>query len=98
MIDFAWDGSTDSKGATAADGAYKLVEASQAGNAVTVDALQVGTVSAIVRSSGGFLLDLGSLGRVSFDSVQQINLISGKYMSFQQALSTVSIIPLRVLM
>ena len=69
---FSWDGKTDA-GATAPEGVYKFkVEASQGGSAVTVDALQIGTVSALVRSSDGFLLDLGSLGSVDFDSVYQV--------------------------
>ena len=72
VIDFAWDGKTDS-GTAAADGTYKFaVEASQGGSPVKVSALQVGTVSALVRSNNGFLLDLGSLGRVDFKDVQQI--------------------------
>ena len=72
VIDFGWDGATDS-GTTATDGTYKFtVEATQGGNAVTVTALQLGTVSALVRSSSGFLLDLGALGKVDFKNVQQI--------------------------
>jgi len=72
VFNIGWDGSTES-GTTAADGTYKFeVTASQGGSAVTVSALQVGTVSALVRSSTGFLLDLGALGSVKFDDVQQI--------------------------
>ena len=69
---FAWDGTTDA-GTKAADGAYKFkVEATQGNNSVTVGALQVGTVSALVRSASGFLLDLGALGTVDFKDVQQV--------------------------
>ena len=72
VFNIAWDGMTDAE-TTAADGTYKFsVEAVQGGNAVTVDPLQIGTVSALVRSSSGFLLDLGSLGTVDFKNVQQI--------------------------
>lgn len=72
VIDFVWDGGTES-GTKATDGTYKFtVEASQGGKPVTVDALQIGTVSALVRSKSGFLLDLGTLGRVDFKNVQQI--------------------------
>ena len=72
VLDIAWDGTTDS-GIKAADGAYTFtVEATQGSNQVTVDALQVGTVSALVRSKSGFLLDLGVLGQVDFKNVQQI--------------------------
>lgn len=69
---FAWDGMTDS-GAAAPDGIYKFeVSASSGGQPVPVESLQIGTVSALVRSKGGFLLDLGSLGAVDFRSVQQV--------------------------
>ena len=72
VIDFSWDGSTDF-GTKASDGTYKFtVEASKGGEAVTVSALQLGTVSALVRSGSSFLLDLGSLGKVDFKNVQQI--------------------------
>ena len=72
VLDIGWDGMTDA-GTKAADGTYKFtVDAVQGGNAVTVDALQIGTVSALVRSKSGFLLDLGALGTVDFKNVQQI--------------------------
>jgi len=72
VLDFAWDGKL-SDGTTAADGTYKFsVEASQGGTSVTVDPLQLGTVSALVRTSSGFLLDLGSLGTFDFAEVQQV--------------------------
>lgn len=71
-LDFSWDGKT-SAGATVADGSYKFtVEAKQGGVAVVADALQIGTVSALVRGKNGFLLDLGALGTVDFKTVQQI--------------------------
>ena len=72
VINFAWDGKDDT-GAKLADGTYKIsVEAQAGGETVKAEALQVGTVSALVRSGGGFLLDLGALGRVDFNTVQQI--------------------------
>jgi flagellar basal-body rod modification protein FlgD len=72
ILNFAWDGKT-AAGATAPDGVYKFsVEAVQSGKSVKADALQIGTVSALVRSSNGFLLDLGALGTVDFKNVQQI--------------------------
>ena len=72
VFNIGWDGSTDA-GTKAADGTYTFsVEAVQGGNKVKADALQIGTVSALVRSQGKFLLDLGSLGRVDFNDVQQI--------------------------
>ena len=72
VFNIAWDGA-QADGTKAADGNYKFtVEAVQGGNAVTATALQLGTVSALVRSSSGFLLDLGALGTVDFKDVQQI--------------------------
>ena len=72
VINFAWDGKDDA-GVKAPDGVYKIsVQALRGGEKVKTDPLQVGTVSALVRSGGGFLLDLGALGRVGFDTVQQI--------------------------
>jgi flagellar basal-body rod modification protein FlgD len=72
VLDFAWDGKL-SDGTTAKDGTYKFtVEATQGGSSVTVDALQIGTVSALVRTSSGFQLDLGSLGTFDFANVQQV--------------------------
>ena len=72
VINFAWDGKDDA-GVKAPDGVYKIsVQALRGGEKVKADPLQVGTVSALVRSGGGFLLDLGALGRVDFNTVQQI--------------------------
>ncbi|MEO8410495.1 MAG: flagellar hook assembly protein FlgD [Propionivibrio sp.] len=72
VFNIAWDGATET-GEPAADGTYTFtVSANQGGAPVEVTSLQVGTVSALVRSNGGFLLDLGALGTMSFDDVQQI--------------------------
>lgn len=69
---FAWDGK-DADGNVMKDGNYTFtVEASAAGKKVTSTAMQIGTVSAVVRSSNGFLLDLGALGDVALKDVQQI--------------------------
>ena len=70
---FSWDGAT-SAGATAADGAYTFkVTATKGSSSVTAEALQLGTVSALTRStSGEFVLDLGALGKFGFDDVQQV--------------------------
>ncbi|WP_305074293.1 flagellar hook assembly protein FlgD [Propionivibrio sp.] len=70
---FSWDGSTSS-GETAPDGAYTFeVSASNGSSSVTAEALQLGTVSALTRTtSGSFRLDLGSLGMYDFSDVQQI--------------------------
>ncbi len=69
---FAWDGK-DSTGTVLKDGSYTFaVDATSAGNKVPASAMQIGTVSAVVRSKDGFLLDLGALGEVAFKDVQQI--------------------------
>lgn len=69
---FGWDGK-DADGTQLSDGNYTFaVEASASGTKVGATAMQIGTVSAVTRSSNGFLLDLGSFGDVAFKDVQQI--------------------------
>lgn len=69
---FAWDGK-DADGNALADGKYTFtVDATASGKKVAATAMQIGTVSAVARSNGGFVLDLGSLGDVAFKDVQQI--------------------------
>ncbi|WP_319240739.1 flagellar hook assembly protein FlgD [uncultured Propionivibrio sp.] len=72
VVDFAWDGKIDSE-TTAPDGTYTFkVDAKQGTTAVGAKTLQLGTVSALVRTSTGFQLDLGSLGKVDFTNVYQV--------------------------
>lgn len=69
---FGWDGK-DADGNAMKDGNYTFtVDATAAGKKVAATAMQIGTVSAVVRSSNGFLLDLGTLGDVALKDVQQI--------------------------
>lgn len=70
---FSWDGATSS-GEKASDGSYTFtVSASNGASNVTAATLQLGTVSALTRTtSGSFQLDLGSLGMYNFSDVQQI--------------------------
>lgn len=69
---FAWDGK-DSSGNAAPAGSYAFkVSAASGSDPVTATALQLGTVSALVRSTSGFQLDLGDAGTVGLDDVQQI--------------------------
>lgn len=69
---FAWDGKNDA-GTVQADGNYTFaVAATAGGKSVTVSPMQIGTVSAVVRSKTGFMLDLGGFGEVAFKDVQQI--------------------------
>ena len=72
VFNIGWDGVL-ADGTTASDGTYTFsVEAVQGGNTVTATALQVGTVSALTRTSSGFQLDLGSLGTVDFSDVLEV--------------------------
>ncbi len=70
---FSWDGSTKS-GTTATAGAYTFkVTATKDSTSVTSKALELGTVSALTRTtSGDFVLDLGSKGTFAFDDVYQV--------------------------
>ncbi|MDR2188313.1 MAG: flagellar hook assembly protein FlgD [Azonexus sp.] len=70
---FSWDG-TDADGNVLPDGNYTFeVTASANGQDVAAAPMQIGMVNALVRdATGGFLLDLGSFGYVSFDKVLQI--------------------------
>ena len=69
---FSWDGKKPD-GTQMPDGSYKFkIEAQAGGNKIDATSLQVGMVNAVVRSNGGFLLDLGVQGSVSFKDVQQI--------------------------
>ncbi|WP_291991020.1 flagellar hook assembly protein FlgD [Candidatus Accumulibacter sp. ACC007] len=69
---FVWDGMT-AQGTQAPAGRYRFaVNAVRGNETVAAEALQIGTVNALVRGQGGYQLDLGALGRVAFDKVQQI--------------------------
>lgn len=69
---FAWDGK-DADGKVLADGAYTFaIEATANGKKVDASAMQIGTVSAVVKDKNSFLLDLGAMGNVAFKDVQQI--------------------------
>jgi len=69
---FSWDGK-DAQGNVQPEGKYTFsVNATAGENKVAASAMQIGTVSAVVRGKDGFLLDLGSYGDVAFKDVQQI--------------------------
>jgi len=69
---FAWDGRSDA-GVQAADGAYTVSVSAQRGEAkVGAKALEMGTVSSVVRSSLGISLNVGRLGTVGMSDVRQI--------------------------
>jgi len=69
---FAWDGKDQDGNALAAGNYTFSVAATAGGKKVEAAPMQIGTVSAVVRSSNGFLLDLGSFGDVALKDVQQI--------------------------
>lgn len=72
VIDFVWDGK-DGNGNRLANGNYQFsVQATQGGNKVTSTALEIGTVSALVRGQNGFQLEIPGTGLVDFSAVQQI--------------------------
>lgn len=69
---FAWDGRTDA-GTLAPAGNYRFAVNALTGNEkVAAETLQIGTVSALVKGKTGFQLEVGGLGRVDFDKIQQI--------------------------
>lgn len=70
--DFYWDGK-DAAGNALAQGNYNFsVAASQGGKDVSASALQLGMVSALVRSSNGFQLELLGGSQLDFGAVQQV--------------------------
>ncbi|MBL8430343.1 MAG: flagellar hook assembly protein FlgD [Dechloromonas sp.] len=72
VLDFGWDGK-NSDGVRVPNGSYQFsVQATQGANKVTTTALEVGTVSALVRGQNGFQLEIPGTGLVDFNSVQQI--------------------------
>jgi flagellar basal-body rod modification protein FlgD len=72
VIDFAWDGK-DGNGNQLPTGNYTFsVTASSAGKAVTSTALGLGTVSALVKGSSGFQLEIPGAGLIDFSAVEQI--------------------------
>ncbi|MFZ2267881.1 MAG: flagellar hook assembly protein FlgD [Azonexus sp.] len=72
VIDFAWDGK-DGNGIKLAEGSYQFaVQATKAGEKVTATALELGTVSALVKGQNGFQLEIPGSGLVDFSTVEQI--------------------------
>ncbi|MDR0672772.1 MAG: flagellar hook assembly protein FlgD [Zoogloeaceae bacterium] len=69
---FYWDGA-DKNGDAAAPGAYRFsVLASLDGESVNARALQVGTVSALIRGKDGFVIEVAGVGNVTLDNVKQV--------------------------
>ncbi|MDR1648277.1 MAG: flagellar hook assembly protein FlgD [Zoogloeaceae bacterium] len=71
-LSFVWDGK-DKDGNLLPAGNYSFsVSSSLDGVAVLNTPLQAGTVSALTRSSSGFMLEVAGLGNLSLDSVRQV--------------------------
>jgi flagellar basal-body rod modification protein FlgD len=69
---FVWDGTTDG-GASAADGAYRIVPSAWRGEAkVGARALELGVVSGVTRGGDGIVLNVGTLGDFAMADVRQI--------------------------
>ena len=69
---FFWDGNTDA-GVPAVAGKYSFeIEATRGKDTVGSEALAVGMVNAVTRSTNGYELDLGELGGFRFNDVRQI--------------------------
>lgn len=69
---FTWDGKTDS-GATAADGRYSIKVSATRGDAdVKASALELGTVTSIVRGAKELAIEVGQLGSFSMGDIKRI--------------------------
>lgn len=72
VIDFAWDGK-DADGNQLDTGSYTFtVTAKQGDESVKATALELGTVTALVKGSSGFQLEIPGSGLVDFSAVEQI--------------------------
>ena len=74
LVNFVWDGSTDS-GATAAAGAYTFTVAATIGSSksvVSADTLSTGVVSSITPGSDGGSVYVNGVGTIALSQVKQI--------------------------
>jgi flagellar basal-body rod modification protein FlgD len=74
VVNFVWDGSTDS-GATATAGAYSFTVTATAGTAktaVTANTLSTGIVSSVTPGSNGGSVFVNGVGTIALSQVQQI--------------------------
>lgn len=69
---FVWDGKKEDDTTVPAGNYSFSIEALRGGEKLKPTALQLGTVNAVTRSGNNFVLDLGVLGNVPFEQVQQI--------------------------
>jgi flagellar basal-body rod modification protein FlgD len=72
VVGFKWDG-MDNKGTAVADGVYKFsASAVLGGKSSSPTTLSYGLVNSVSLTSGGAMLNMGSLGEVGLDAVRQI--------------------------
>lgn len=72
LLNYQWDGKADN-GDAAADGRYTVkIEAVQGKDKVQAEALELGLVTSIMKSSAGVGLNLGSLGTHAVTDIKQI--------------------------
>jgi flagellar basal-body rod modification protein FlgD len=72
LVNFVWDGSTDS-GAVAADGSYTFTAAGKSGTSTVVaDTLSTGVVSSVTPNATGASIFVNGVGTVAMSQVKQI--------------------------
>jgi flagellar basal-body rod modification protein FlgD len=72
VVNFQWDGVTDS-GANAVPGSYRFsVQAVQGGNKVDAVALAFGLVSGVTQGANGTALKVNGVGQVALSDVKQV--------------------------
>lgn len=72
VVNFVWDGVTDS-GATAAAGSYSFkVEAVQGGNKIDALALALGRVTGVTQGSNATLLNVSGMAPVAVSDIKQV--------------------------
>jgi flagellar basal-body rod modification protein FlgD len=72
VVDFSWDGMTDT-GSTAADGKYTFTAASElSGKKSDVTTLSYGLVNSVAQSSSGITVNIGDQGEVGLNTIRKI--------------------------
>ncbi|MDD2700506.1 MAG: flagellar hook assembly protein FlgD [Sideroxydans sp.] len=72
IVDFAWDGMTDS-GSAAADGQYTFTVAAElAGKTTDATTLSYGLVNSVAQSSSGVTVNIGNQGEVGLNTIRKI--------------------------
>ncbi|MHB1116439.1 flagellar hook assembly protein FlgD [Sideroxydans sp.] len=72
VVDFSWDGMTDT-GSTAADGKYTFTAVSElSGKKSDVTTLSYGLVNSVAQSSSGVTVNIGDQGEVGLHTIRKI--------------------------